>query len=335
MISTRNAWRKTIKEFARTSLVNLIRTCLEETTKADRQSRAGKTAAVRNAHFPAEEKRNFLEDLWQRTNPETILGIGFSVQKASYDPIWKMALNSSSPQRLFEGWKRFEKFAHSTNRVAISSETENSAGFKRYSVTPKSPNPIENHLICGLMIALLQGIGCKSVVCTTPNEAGEWVTIYANSTIERSVNQCDFKFATWHILWDRFDPPVRPNQSNELLSSFLMSLTVKGQYKAMVEKIVRAMIPEISRNWKVEELAMDLGTSKRSLQRMLAETDLSFSSVVRSLRIHIACDLLKRVDHDISTVGYCAGFSDSSHFSRDFRASMGMSPSEFKRNLQM
>ena len=147
------------------------------------------------------------------------------------------------------------------------------------------------------------------------------------------MNQHDFKFGTWRVFWDQFDPPVRPYQSNELLSSFLTSLAVKGQSKAIVEKIVKTMIPEISRNWKVEELAMDLGTSKRSLQRMLAETDLSFSSVVRSLRIHIACDLLKRADHDISTVGYCAGFSDSSHFSRDFRASMGMSPSEYKNNL--
>jgi AraC-like DNA-binding protein len=39
---------------------------------------------------------------------------------------------------------------------------------------------------------------------------------------------------------------------------------------------------------------------------------------------------LKDGDVPLTAIGFCAGFSDSAHFSRDFRASMGMTPSDYR-----
>ncbi|MCF6320466.1 MAG: helix-turn-helix transcriptional regulator [Rhizobiaceae bacterium] len=70
--------------------------------------------------------------------------------------------------------------------------------------------------------------------------------------------------------------------------------------------------------------------SVRSLQRRLAEFEISFSSLVRRVRIHEACRLLKHSDSSLTVIGFCSGFSDSAHFSRDFRSSVGISPSQYR-----
>jgi AraC-like DNA-binding protein len=87
---------------------------------------------------------------------------------------------------------------------------------------------------------------------------------------------------------------------------------------------------DVARQWKVGELAREAGLSTRSLQRRLGDAELSFSRLVRLVRIHEACRLLKDSDAPITSIGFCAGFSDSAHFSRDFRASMGMTPSDYR-----
>ena len=49
------------------------------------------------------------------------------------------------------------------------------------------------------------------------------------------------------------------------------------------------------------------------------------------VRVHEACRLLQgQRRFTITMIGFCAGFSDSAQFSRDFRASTGMTPSEFR-----
>jgi AraC-like DNA-binding protein len=87
---------------------------------------------------------------------------------------------------------------------------------------------------------------------------------------------------------------------------------------------------DVARQWKVGELARETGLSTRSLQRRLGGAQLSLTRLVRLVRIHEACRLLKNTDAPLTTIGFCAGFSDSAHFSRDFRASTGMTPSDYR-----
>ena len=95
-------------------------------------------------------------------------------------------------------------------------------------------------------------------------------------------------------------------------------------------RVIRLLMLDVDRQWKVSDLAREAGLSTRSLQRKLSDADLSFSHLVRIVRIHEACRLLKESEAPITTIAFCAGFSDSAHFSRDFRASMGMSPSNYR-----
>ena len=105
--------------------------------------------------------------------------------------------------------------------------------------------------------------------------------------------------------------------------------------KTTIERSAALMSRDPSRLWKIAELADELGLSTRSLQRKLQEAGLSFSELVRLIRIQEACRLLRDNDMPITMIGFCAGFSDSAHFSRDFRASIGMPPSKIPRILPL
>ena len=47
-------------------------------------------------------------------------------------------------------------------------------------------------------------------------------------------------------------------------------------------------------------------------------------------RIKHACQLLKHTDKTISEIAYACGFTDPKYFSRSFKQSKGLSPSEFR-----
>jgi AraC-like DNA-binding protein len=70
-----------------------------------------------------------------------------------------------------------------------------------------------------------------------------------------------------------------------------------------------------------------LNLSPRSLQRRLAEENTSLSAIVRAVRIREACHLLSESGLSLTEIGYWCGFSDSPHFSREFRRALAMPPS--------
>jgi AraC-like DNA-binding protein len=52
--------------------------------------------------------------------------------------------------------------------------------------------------------------------------------------------------------------------------------------------------------------------------------------LLKEARIKHACQLLRQTDKNISEVAYACGFSDPKYFSRSFKQSMGVSPSDYR-----
>lgn len=81
----------------------------------------------------------------------------------------------------------------------------------------------------------------------------------------------------------------------------------------------------------ISELCHSLAISRTQLHRKLkAVTGLSTSYVVRSIRLQRAKQLLETSDLNVSEVGYAVGYTNSSHFTQDFRKEFGKPPREFK-----
>ncbi|MBX2875205.1 MAG: helix-turn-helix domain-containing protein, partial [Saprospiraceae bacterium] len=83
----------------------------------------------------------------------------------------------------------------------------------------------------------------------------------------------------------------------------------------------------------IPELCQALAISRTQLHRKLkAVTGQSTSYVVRSIRLERAKKLLVTTDLNVSEVGYAVGYTNSSHFTQDFRREFGKPPREYKKS---
>ena len=291
---------------------------------------SGKT--LRHTHVPAELKRNILEYIWQESGPALLLSIGGGIREAEYDPIWRGALCSKNPKLLFEKWQRFEKFSHSTNRVRINQINETTATFQRYTSEGGIPSRPENFLICGLIISLLEEIGYLGLRCEMGLSGGSDFCIRKKGRFHLPQNFQMLEADSWWIEWREFKSRASDTVS-DIVSQPISSIISTDQ-TVPVDALVKRLLADISHQWKVEELAHEVGLSKRSLQRKLGIAGLNFSNLVRLVRIHEACSLLAESDAPLTSIAFCTGFSDSAHFSRDFRASMGMTPTDYRAEIR-
>ncbi len=83
---------------------------------------------------------------------------------------------------------------------------------------------------------------------------------------------------------------------------------------------------ELSEDAMAEQLHM----SRRTLQRKLAEADLTYQKLVDDTRRDLAMRHLEDPRHSITDVTFLLGFSQQSAFTRAFRRWTGMSPSAYR-----
>lgn len=85
-------------------------------------------------------------------------------------------------------------------------------------------------------------------------------------------------------------------------------------------------IPSIS----IDQVAMLLGTSARTLQRKLKDEGLKFQFLLDQYKIGLCNYYLEKTDHAIKEIAYELGYNDSSAFIRFYKKHTGMSPSQVR-----
>jgi AraC-like DNA-binding protein len=84
---------------------------------------------------------------------------------------------------------------------------------------------------------------------------------------------------------------------------------------------------------RVDELAAQVGLGERALQRLFNDyVGVSPKWVIRRFRLHDAASRLAK-DEDVNLTGLAQdlGYADQAHFTRDFKAIVGRSPSDYRR----
>ena len=80
----------------------------------------------------------------------------------------------------------------------------------------------------------------------------------------------------------------------------------------------------LSHDWSVEEMANGFGLSKWHFQKLFkSETGVTPKAFLRDLRFQKAADLLESTFLLIKQIATETGFSDYSHFARDFKKNTG------------
>ena len=86
----------------------------------------------------------------------------------------------------------------------------------------------------------------------------------------------------------------------------------------------------IESSFTIEEFSKAVGLSRMQLHRKLkALTGLSTSEFIRSQRLKLAAQLLKKSEINVSQVGYSVGFNDHSYFSKCFKEIYHCTPTEY------
>ena len=118
--------------------------------------------------------------------------------------------------------------------------------------------------------------------------------------------------------------PLVPRMNNAKL---FLKKTFLQKVKFQIEKNIS------NENFGILELCKAIGISRSQLHNKIkAQTGLSTSIFIRSLRLKKANVLLRNSELNISEIAYEVGFKDVSYFSRLYAEKYGMTPS-LKRKI--
>ena len=81
----------------------------------------------------------------------------------------------------------------------------------------------------------------------------------------------------------------------------------------------------------IDPIVRELGMSRRTLNRRLAERGLTFAHLLRLVRFAIARQLLEESDTPLAEIATAIGYGEASIFSNAFRSWSGVSPSGWRR----
>ena len=103
-----------------------------------------------------------------------------------------------------------------------------------------------------------------------------------------------------------------------------------GKFKAYLKDNIRE-----SEALNATKFSDHLGMSRMQLHRkLIALTGKNLSAFIKNQRINLACELLKDKSLRISDVCYEIGYEDKSAFARVFKQELGITPTQFRKNLE-
>lgn len=107
--------------------------------------------------------------------------------------------------------------------------------------------------------------------------------------------------------------------------------TAKTAKDALVKRAILRMQQSIAVPVSIEEIAAQVGTGRRTLERKFqADLGRTPSKIFRDLRLDRALQKLRTTNDTIQEIGLATGFCDGTHFSRTMKAERGFTPTEFR-----
>lgn len=100
----------------------------------------------------------------------------------------------------------------------------------------------------------------------------------------------------------------------------------------LLQRVMKFVEDNISNSdANIGDMASAAATSRSGLQRKLKQAmGVTPQDLMREARIKRACQLLRQSDKNVSEIAYACGFTDPKYFSRSFKQSTGLSPTEYK-----
>lgn len=125
------------------------------------------------------------------------------------------------------------------------------------------------------------------------------------------------------VMWDYFEPELKRR---------LSELEVEDSFGARVRSSLIELLPIGCSS--IEDVALKLGMSKRTLQRKLTEEKTTFQKQLNHTRELLAKNYIKNTDMVSDDIAFLLGYKDLNSFLRVFQIWTGMTITEYKKSLQ-
>lgn len=129
-------------------------------------------------------------------------------------------------------------------------------------------------------------------------------------------------------------PPATNIQMGSFFERHAQELLRRVQSDRSLPERVRASIAQELANGEpsMAAVAKRLGTSERTLRRLLESESASFRDLVDAVRRDLALEYLRDAKANVTEIAYLLGFSEVSAFSRAFKRWYGDSPRTYRRS---
>ncbi|WP_209406035.1 AraC family transcriptional regulator [Pseudozobellia sp. WGM2] len=121
----------------------------------------------------------------------------------------------------------------------------------------------------------------------------------------------------------------------EVLSKPVNRSSVFSKNVEKINKIYEYVFQSIQDGVKLEEAASVLNMAPSSFCRFFKKkTGQTFMEYVKNVRVGIAAKLLAETDKQITQICFESGYNNLANFNHYFKASMGKTPSEYRKNFR-
>lgn len=101
----------------------------------------------------------------------------------------------------------------------------------------------------------------------------------------------------------------------------------------VIESVERVLRSKLGGRHAIPDIARELGMSERTLRRRLAESSVSFQSLLDGLKKNRALELLANPELSVEQIAVAVGFTDPHNFRRAFRRWTGSTPSVLRSDM--
>jgi AraC-like DNA-binding protein len=168
----------------------------------------------------------------------------------------------------------------------------------------------------------------------------ELVVMISRAAIEAGAMQSEVLGSNFRILTELAEIDDDDQLAEWLRKAFDHLLTTIQQQEnftppLLIGKALDFMRINLHRDITRDETAQHAGISPGHFSHLLKErTGRSFTELLRQCRVDLACDLLTRSEESLAAIADRCGFCDQSYFTRVFRDVKGMTPRQFRKQLQ-
>ena len=254
---------------------------------------------------------------------DCLIHLGCGVHHQTNEPTHRAMVGARDPVELVVRWQRLERYIHSRHRLRIADQGKGWMEITHDGVSAGIfPTLYESLVVFGVIAALLQAQGAVNLEIHANN-----LKVFPVAPRNALVNLPTIDpFRSWRLFWADCPQPLTSTCADGSAEDFFVCSDWPQWQRQLANRVLERLIDIPT----VTDAALHLKVSPRTLQRDLKQRGISFSELVGDCRARIAAMHLVESSLPLAEVGFLCGYSDQSHFTREFGKRVGISPQKYR-----